>query len=322
MPAFITDPHVFLPIGAALAVAVVITIAVWALETGRRAHFLSEVAVIAPAWLAYFLIRGATQADPAQAIARGRALADFERDLGIYIEQWLNDLITRSDIATSIANWIYIWGHWPLILGVAIWLFWHAPEAFSRYKHAFLLSGAIGLAVFFLFPTAPPRLAEPGLIDTVTARSDSYRVLQPPALTNQYAAMPSLHVGWNLLIGIALAHNIRGWAPRVIGWLSPFAMAFAAVSTANHFLVDIVAGASLALFALWTVKRWERLPEARRLELRRRLVPSPLRRGSASGVDHPRIAVGDDAVDAPRDELIEAPPVVDRPAEDRRGELA
>jgi hypothetical protein len=75
-------------------------------------------------------------------------------------------------------------------------------------------------------------------------------VLQPPSLTNQYAAMPSLHVGWNLLVGIAVVRHASWWAGKGFGMLMPAAMVAAVVLTANHYLLDAVAGGALALIGL------------------------------------------------------------------------
>ena len=96
-----------------------------------------------------------------------------------------------------------------------------------------LLSGAIGMVIFALWPVAPPRLADLGLVDTVTEYSRSYRVLQPPAFTNQYAAMPSLHMGWDLLIGLAIIVAASRLWVRVIGGLLPVLMGWAVVATAE-----------------------------------------------------------------------------------------
>jgi hypothetical protein len=121
-----------------------------------------------------------------------------------------------------------------------------------------LISGAIGLLVFVTFPVAPPRLADSGMLDTVTLHSHSYRVLQPSAFTNQYAAMPSLHVGWNLLIGIMLVRAGASTVARVFGVLSPVAMALAVVLTANHYLLDVLAGVVFALIGLMLARRLAR----------------------------------------------------------------
>ena len=85
------------------------------------------------------------------------------------------------------------------------------------------------------------------MVDTVTEQSEAYRVLQPPAFVNQYAAMPSLHSGWDLLMGMAIVSAASTLALRVVGFAMPVLMAFAVVATANHYIVDVVAGVALAL---------------------------------------------------------------------------
>lgn len=92
-------------------------------------------------------------------------------------------------------------------------------------------------------------------MDTVTLHSRAYRVLQPPTLTDLFASMPSLHVGWNLLMGIALARESTHPAARVFGLLMPAAMFAAVVLTANHYLLDGVAGSALVLASLAAAAR-------------------------------------------------------------------
>ena len=116
------------------------------------------------------------------------------------------------------ANWVYVWGHWPLDPSSALWLFHRRPAAYRELRLSFLLSGMIGVVVFALFPVAPPRLADIGLLDSVTRYSHAYRALQPRELTNIYAAFPSLHFGWDLLVGIAL-YRYATW--RVVRFAGP-----------------------------------------------------------------------------------------------------
>jgi PAP2 superfamily len=86
----------------------------------------------------------------------------------------------------TLANWVHIWGHWPVIAAVAIALYrWNRP-GYALLRNAVFISGAIGFLFFALLPVAPPRLLEVGLVDTVLERSTAYRALQPPELTNQY----------------------------------------------------------------------------------------------------------------------------------------
>jgi hypothetical protein len=153
----------------------------------------------------------------------------------------------------TLMNWVYIWGHWPVIAAVLLWLFLRHPDGYRQIRTTMVLSGAVGLVVFALYPVAPPRLAPLGLVDTVTDLSTSYRVLQPPAFVNQYAAMPSLHVGWDLLMGYALVTYGGHRLLRVVGVLLPIAMVSAVILTANHYVVDAVAGAALVLSCLVVV---------------------------------------------------------------------
>jgi hypothetical protein len=95
--------------------------------------------------------------------------------------------------------------------------------------------------------------------DTVSEDSPAYRLLQPHALTNQYAAFPSLHVGWDLLIGLALFTAARRWWLRALAVLAPLLMCAAVVVTANHYLLDVLAGATIATSA-WAVTARSRGP--------------------------------------------------------------
>lgn len=243
---------IFLALLAATAL-IVLGVAV-RLPEGRRRGFLREAALVISAFFLYFLIRGATEGRAEEAIGRALALRDLERSLGLLVEADLQAVIIDHDWLVDLANAAYIGLHWPLISVIAIWLLARHPRRYLGYRNAMLLSGLIGLIVFATLPVAPPRLADPELIDTVVERSNAYRLMQPPQLTNQYAAMPSLHFGWNLLMGIALVRESRHRALHLVGWLTPVVMMFAMVVTANHYLLDAAAGAAVVLVALLAVE--------------------------------------------------------------------
>jgi hypothetical protein len=224
-----------------------------------RGRFLRELAIVLLAVTAYFLVRGATEGSRDTAIANAYHVIDFERALGLYWEPELQDFVVDKQWLVTALNWVYVWGHWPVIATIGVWLFLRRPAAYYLIRNAFLVSGAIGLVVFVIFPVAPPRLAGIDILDTVTAYSHSYRVLQPPAFVNQYAAMPSLHFGWNLLVGLALVLCTGSVMARVFAVAFTTAMLLAVVLTANHFIIDAVAGSAVALFGL-AVASW--LPSA------------------------------------------------------------
>lgn len=217
----------------------------------------AEGTLIVLAVVAYFGVRGLTEGSADLAIANAERVIELEMALLIAVEARLQDALLVSKALVNLVNWIYIWGHWPVIAVVAVWLFFHDPPRYRLYRNAFLVSGAIGLIIFALFPVAPPRLLDLGTIDTVTLYSRAYRVLQPPVFVNQYAAMPSLHLGWDLLICIALFQSTRLWALRAFALLLPPAMFAAIVLTANHYVVDGVAGVTVALVGLG-IAYWHR----------------------------------------------------------------
>ena len=218
----------------------------------RRTTFfiLSQAVLIVVAALAYFAVRGLTEQSPATARSNAERLLDLERRLAIDLELGLQALVLRSEWLVDLANWIYIWGHWPVIVITLFVLAVVDRPALTELRNAMFISGAIGLVIFATFAVTPPRLFAPEYVDTVTVRSSSYRVLQPPSLINKYAAVPSLHFGWNLLVGLTWRRTWSGWIAQVAGIAMPVAMGFAVVATANHWTLDVVLGGLVALTGL------------------------------------------------------------------------
>lgn len=231
---------------------------------------LREAVLLVCAALAYFAVRGLGGGNPDVALHNAQHVVDLERLLGFFWEPALQNRIIGSRWLVDVLNVIYIWGHLPLIAAAAVWLMRRQPTTYRLVRNAFLISGAVGLVIYATFPVAPPRLAGLGIVDTVTLHSNAYRVLQPPAFTNQYAAVPSLHFGWNLLIGIALFRSSRHLIVRCFACLMPVAMLLAIILTANHYIFDAVTGAMLALFGLFVAAH---LPSIEQY------TPGPLRRG-------------------------------------------
>jgi hypothetical protein len=206
--------------------------------------------LIIGAFIGYFGVRALTQGSVTTATANAHSLIHAERWLGIDVESRVQQAIVDDRIAVTLGNWIYIWGHWPVIIAVGVWLYLRVPDEYRLIRDAFFISGGIGMLFFVLFPVTPPRLTDTGLTDTVATYSHAYRALQPPSLVNRYAAFPSLHFGWDLLIGIALVRCASSWWIRGFGVLMPLAMATAVVVTANHWVIDVVAGGTVALIGL------------------------------------------------------------------------
>lgn len=216
-----------------------------------RLHAAREVVTIGMFMFFYFFVRGLMDSKAADALAHARDLIQFERALGIFYEMRIQEWALGHDWLVDIVNAAYIYGHWPVLISTLVWLLVAHRDHFPMYRTALLISGAIGLVCFVLYPMAPPRfLPALGFVDTITLQTESYRVLQPPAFTNQYAAMPSLHVGWNLLMGIAIFTLTTNRFWKAFAIVMPILMYSATILTANHYILDGIAGSAVALIGL------------------------------------------------------------------------
>lgn len=243
-----------------------------ALPAGGR-EFLRELTIVAAAGLLYFLVRGAVQDRADEAFARARALLDLEQQLGIAWETAIHEAALSADWIVDLANTVYFWGHMPLLIALALWLWFRRRAVWRSLRAALLASALLGIACYVIWPTAPPRLMpELGYIDTLALRAAaSYQAQEVGPFVNPYAALPSLHVGWALLAGAACARVALGeTGPRRLLWLLlavaiPASQTWAVVATANHWLLDAAAGAAvvalaalLASLSAYTVARLRR----------------------------------------------------------------
>jgi len=156
-----------------------------------------------------------------------------------------------------------------LIIVCGIWLYYTQRAKYTLTRDAFLISGALALVVYWLYPMAPPRelpdlavrfdTAAPsyvtGFIDTLRVHLGyAYDTQSTRAFVNPYAAMPSLHFGWDLLLGIGMVWAFWGrrwmWVMVPIGIALPTLQVFAITITGNHFFLDAVAGAAVSLVAI------------------------------------------------------------------------
>jgi hypothetical protein len=212
--------------------------------------FAREAALVGFAVLVYFGVRGLTEGHVEKAFANARELHRIEEALGVAWEARIQAATLGHDTLTVFANWVYVYGHWPVIAACGVLLYVYRRDRYRLLRNAMIISGLIGFVFFAVVPVAPPRFVLPEIVDTVTESSSGYRALQPPALTNQYAALPSLHFGWNLLLGIVLFQATRRIGVRAFALAMPRAMAFAVVATANHYVLDVALGAVVVLVGL------------------------------------------------------------------------
>jgi membrane-associated phospholipid phosphatase len=210
---------------------------------------LREIVLVLLVTFAYFLTRGVFRGGDAIAFLHAKQLLAVERALHLSPEAALQRFGLQHPALLEVANVFYLAGHLPVLIAVAVWLYWKHRRAYVVIRDAFLISAAIGLSVYVLFPVAPPRYL-PGFVDTLSASGLNLDGSAVGLLYNPYAAMPSLHVGWALLAGIALVWRARAWWLRAAGAALPVVMTLVVLMTGNHFLFDVLAGVLVALSAL------------------------------------------------------------------------
>ena len=224
----------------------------------KRHEALREIGIFALAYLVYFGVRAVTEGTATAAVQHAFDLIRLEQQIGIAWEQALQDAVVGSQVLLDAANAVYIYGHWPVILVTGVLLFRYRRRHYYRLRNVALLTGVVGLVIFALFPVAPPRLTDLPLVDTVTREAEGYRQIVPPELVNQYAAMPSFHAGWNVLLGIVLFGATRNVAIRLLAVIGPTAMVLAVVATANHYVIDVAAGIAIVLAGLLMLRAVDR----------------------------------------------------------------
>lgn len=209
---------------------------------------------------AYLAIRGfAIGAEPT-AMSNARGLIDVERALGIFHEAQIQDLFSP---VVDLLSLYYMLGFGPLVGVVLIWLAAADRRTYTWLRTALFVSVAIAGVIHVLLPMAPPRLVDGlGIADTVGLAGGHDQGSFMGISFNPYAAMPSMHVGWSLLIGLAGRRAARSAALRLFFLVHPALMALTVVATGNHYLLDGVAGVTVvatALLLITAVRRTGRL---------------------------------------------------------------
>jgi membrane-associated phospholipid phosphatase len=229
-------------------------------------RFLREPAIILTAYLFYYLARHMAD-DARPAFENARYLMKLESSIGIFKELSVQSALLSYDAVVHGFNIIYFYGHWPAIILFGLYLLIRKPQVYTITRNAFLLSGAMALFFFALFPVAPPRLATFGIVDTLSMTVPVDYDNSP--LVNPYAALPSLHVGWCFLISLGLFISSKNIIVRGVAVLLTPAMFFATVITGNHFFIDGIFGSILAgiafLIAFWLHRNWPQIQVAARL---------------------------------------------------------
>jgi hypothetical protein len=248
------------------------------LRYALTSRYAREPVILFAAYLFYYMARHLAD-DARPAFENARYLMRLESHLGIFEELSLQSATISYDFVVHTFNLIYFYGHWPAIIACGLYLFITKPHIYAITRNAFLISGAIALVFFILFPVAPPRLATVGIVDTLGMTIPLDYDNSP--LVNPYAALPSMHVGWCLVLSLGLYLSTKRRSLRILALSITPAMWIATVITGNHFIIDGLFGTTLAgigfISAFWLNRNWPEIQPFLREKLRRvRRHPDPV----------------------------------------------
>ncbi|MET8010802.1 phosphatase PAP2 family protein [Streptomyces sp. NPDC005271] len=237
---------------------------IWAAQmararTPRRPRLWFEIVLIAVSYWTYSLIRNAVPEQRSEALRNAGWIWEWEHRLGMAFERGVNHAIDSVSWLIVGMNYYYATLHFMVTIGVLVWLYhWH-PGRYAATRLVLFATTGVALLGYYFFPLAPPRLMSGGhFIDTVVVHRTwgSMASGNLANMSNQYAAMPSMHIGWSLWCGLAIAMLARPVWVRMLGLLYPTVTLLVIVATANHFWMDAVGGVLCLSFGFALSYAW------------------------------------------------------------------
>ena len=222
---------------------------------------LRELAIVGCLYGSFRLASGAVAYKDGLAFQNAYDIVGLERFLRLFVERDFQSLFLGSTFLIHLINVLYTVCYYPAIIIFGIWAYNRHREQYFIVRNVLFVSAGLAFLCFALYPLAPPRmLSELGFTDTIAPYSTvDYSSSAASILTNPYAAMPSLHFGWPLLVGIATICIARTWWLKLLGALVPSFMLVAIVATGNHFILDAIGGALVIGLAYGLVVLFDRL---------------------------------------------------------------
>ncbi|MFD7222131.1 phosphatase PAP2 family protein [Streptomyces sp. NPDC056730] len=216
-------------------------------EASARPPLVRELLLVAGLFLVYKLGRQAATGRTGEAFRNADRVWDWERALHLPGEGSVQGVLLDSGTLVHLANTYYATVHFPATVLFLGWLYWRRPGHYLWARRVLSVLTGAALALHLLMPLAPPRLlAASGLVDTGQVYGPTVYGESPgtDALANQFAAMPSLHVGWALMVAVGLIAATRSrW--RWLWLLHPLLTLLVVIGTANHYWLDALVAVAL-----------------------------------------------------------------------------
>ncbi|NYI06959.1 phosphatase PAP2 family protein [Allostreptomyces psammosilenae] len=220
--------------------------------------------LVAVSYWVYSLVRNFVPEQERTAQAHARAVLSLQESLGIAVERRINQAADSVEWLIVGMNYYYATLHFGVTIGVLVWLYLRRPHRYRPLRSALFATTGLALIGYYFYPLAPPRLMPEsyGYIDTVVKHGTwgSMASGDMANLSNQYAAMPSMHIGWSLWCALAVALVVRRTWLRVAALCYPLATLVVIVATGNHFLLDAVGGTVCVGLGFGVARLLGRLP--------------------------------------------------------------
>jgi hypothetical protein len=232
-----------------------------ALDDARRVpRWALEAVLLLGLYLVGELARGVARGGGPTAQAHAAFVVRLERRLHVFDESTIQHVAGHVDGLPAFLGYAYVSVHLAGTATVLVWVYLRRRGAYARLRNTLVVASGLGVAGYALFPTAPPRLAGVGIADTVSrATSLNLDSTLVSSLYNPYAAVPSMHIGFSLIVGITVVQLARRPLWRVAGALYPVFVLFVIVATGNHFFFDAATGAAVGVIAVATTALVPRL---------------------------------------------------------------
>ena len=219
----------------------------------RVADALLQLGLWIGAYYAYRLVRGFMDGQTAVAFDHARGIVNFERNVGMFFEPGLQHWVANHmSWLIDVTSWCYVNLH---LIGTSVfmlWLYFARRDVFPFVRNMFMIAMGLALVGYMVFPTAPPRyLPEWGFNDTVSSFVGTHTANTASVLYNPYAAIPSMHVAFALMIAIPAIKLMRHRLTKLLWALYPFVVTFVVISTGNHFWLDAAFGVLVAAVSAW-----------------------------------------------------------------------
>ncbi len=219
-----------------------------------RTDLLRQIVLVCGAYLLYRLVRGQVDGRAADAFENARRIIGAEQSMGLFVEPAVHHWAEARGWVADAASWMYVNSHFTVTTVALGFLYLRHNARFYFVRNMFMISMGIALVGYVAFPTAPPRLLpEWGFQDSV-AQFTGVDAQRSDVFVNPFAAVPSMHVAFALMLGLSMAGIARHRAVRVLWRCYPAVVTFVVIATANHWWFDAYLGAATAAVSAVTAQ--------------------------------------------------------------------